>query len=52
MEIELFYRWDDGVEPVFGDGWMEFAVANDVLLFDTPEDAEKYWGEHDEISNR
>ena len=44
---QLFYRiTDDGdVEEVGGDGWIELAVESDWMLFDSPEDAERFWEE-------
>lgn len=46
MGEELFYRMtDDGVEEVYGDGWIELAVKNDWMLFESPEDAREFWEE-------
>lgn len=46
MGAELFYRMtEDGVEEVYGDGWIELAVENDWMLFDSPEDARGFWEE-------
>lgn len=44
---QLFYRiTDDGdAEEVGGDGWIALAVENDWMLFDSPEDAERFWKE-------
>ena len=40
----MFYRVTDEneIEEVCGDGWIEEAVNNDWLLFDSIEDAEKW----------
>lgn len=40
----MFYRVTDEnkIEEVYGDGWIEEAVNNDWLLFDSIEDAEKW----------